>query len=134
MQPLRGGRALGLDVKEFERIDQPDGGARLAVAFRAAPDRVRQALAAVPAQPGLRAGTEVGEREDGVGGLRCHLRGSGAGTGSIAGSLSFRGVEPLPAMRVCAAPASTRIVRSASRPAPARPAIASRTSLRASIT
>lgn len=102
--PGRGGRALGLDIKEFERIDQADGGVRLAVAFRAAPDRVRQALAGAPAHPGPRAGAEVGEREDGVGELHCRLRGADGATGSIAGSLSFRGVEPVPAMRVCAAP------------------------------
>lgn len=103
--PARGGRVLGLEVKEFERVDQADGGAWLAVAFRGSPERVRQALERVPAQPGLLPGTEVGEREDGVGELRCALRGEpGRPAGSISGTLSFRGVEPLPAMRVCAAP------------------------------
>ncbi|MBX3724682.1 MAG: hypothetical protein KF823_02045 [Xanthomonadales bacterium] len=103
--PARGGRALGLEIKEFERVDQADGGAWLSVAFRSNPERVRQAVAGAPAQPGLLPGTEVGDREDGVGELRCSLRGvPGQASGSISGSLSFRGVEPLPAMRVCAAP------------------------------
>lgn len=102
--PPRGARALGLEIKEFERVDRADGGALVTVAFRAPPERLRAAVAAAGSPGGLREGARVGEREDGVGELSCPLSGTGQGAGSIAGTLSFRGVEPLPAMRVCAAP------------------------------
>jgi hypothetical protein len=99
--------AFGARLREFVLADDGQGGRLLAVAFTEAPARLAPAIersrqAAVPDSP-LRA-ARIGEREDGVAELLCTLAGPGAGTGSIAGALDFRGMQPVPAMRVCAAP------------------------------
>ncbi len=104
-----GGRAsaFGQPVKEFNLVRGTDGAATLQIVFTSTPGRMtplleRERAAAVEGQPLSRA--EWGQREDGVAELRCNITGTGSGLGSISGRLDFRGVEPMPAMRVCAAP------------------------------
>lgn len=100
-------QAFGQRVKEFNLVRGSRDQALLQVVFTTAPARLqstfeRERAAAATDQP--LANAEWGEREDGVAELRCQVPGTGTGAGSIAGTVSFRGVEPVPAMRVCAAP------------------------------
>lgn len=99
-------QVLGSRVQEFTLSQTGDGGATLSVALSGSPEQVEAALAR--SQPATEAGPPgqrgVGLREDGVAELHCRLPGALGDTGSIAGRLDFRGVEPVPAMRVCAAP------------------------------
>jgi len=99
--------AFGVPVKEFNLAQDADGGAILSVAFHEPPSRLQPQLDR--ARSGLEAtaplaSAMIEEREDGVAELRCAISGHGNGVGAIAGRLDFRGVRPLPAMRVCAAP------------------------------
>ena len=102
--------AFGRPVKEFNVIHAADGGKLLQVAFNDAPATLEPALAharqgAGGSGPLMTA--EVGTREDGVAEIRCRVEGHRGSTGSIAGTLDFRGVTPVPPMRVCAAPVRT---------------------------
>ncbi|MCK9489724.1 MAG: hypothetical protein M0Q42_10085 [Xanthomonadales bacterium] len=102
-------QVLGSRVQEFTLSQTRDGGATLSVALAGRPADVQARLAQSqtdPAQefPGSR---EVGLREDGIAELNCQRSGAHGSTGAIAGTLDFRGVQPVPAMRVCAAPVST---------------------------
>lgn len=102
--------AFGRKVKEFNVIHGADGGKLLQVAFNDSPATLEPALAqarqgAGAAGPLMTA--EVGTREDGVAEIRCRIDGHRGSTGSIAGTLDFRGVTPVPPMRVCAAPVRT---------------------------
>lgn len=104
-----GGRAMafGRSVKEFLHVHSADGATTLSVVFNDPPNRIETLLAkARETTPGntLLATARVDEREDGVAELRCTVPGSRSATGSLAGRLDFRGVQPIPAMRVCAAP------------------------------
>lgn len=98
--------AFGASVKEFNRARAADGRTTLSVAFTEPPSRLepRVRRAREEASSSMLATAVVDEREDGVAELRCSVGGSSHTTGAIAGTLDFRGVEPLPAMRVCAAP------------------------------
>ena len=104
-----GGRATAFAqaVKEFNLVRDTRGGATLQVAFTGSPGRLtpvleRERSAADAGQPLSQASWD--QREDGVAELHCTVQGAGSGFGAISGRLDFRGVEPLPAMRVCAAP------------------------------
>lgn len=99
--------AFGRPVKEFNVIHGADGSKMVQVAFNDSPATLEPALAqarqgAGGAGPLMTA--EVGQREDGVAEVRCRIEGDRGATGSIAGTLDFRGVSPVPPMRVCAAP------------------------------
>jgi hypothetical protein len=100
-------RAFGHRVGEFTLADDGQGRRLLAVAFTEPPARVAAAIerarSAAAADSPLRS-AELGEREDGVAELRCAQAGIDHATGAIAGALDFRGMQPVPAMRVCAAP------------------------------
>lgn len=100
-------RAFGHRIGEFTLADDGRGGRLLAVAFTEPPARltaaIERARSAAAVDSPLR-NAELGEREDGVAELRCAQSGAGVGTGAIAGTLDFRGMQPVPAMRVCAAP------------------------------
>lgn len=93
---------IGAPVKEFTLSQPGDGSASLAVALNAPTARIEKALADRQTEASDDA-IGVDQREDGAAELRCQLLASSDHTGSISGRLSFRGVEPLPAMRVCAA-------------------------------
>lgn len=105
-------RAFGQAVKDFNLVQHT--AARhglLSVAFTGAVQRLGPALDRAreglePEHPLIAAAIE--RREDGVAELQCRTaRSAGAqAAGSISGDLHFRGVEPMPAMRVCAAPVS----------------------------
>lgn len=99
--------AFGLRVRDFTLAEDGRGGRLLAVAFALPPSglepAVERARAGSPAASPLTT-SRIGEREDGVAELLCSLRSGGAGTGAIAGALDFRGMQPVPPMRVCAAP------------------------------
>lgn len=101
-------RALGAQVREFERARQADGGVILSVVLNASPGslqkRFGQALGSVDQASSMHA--ELDTREDGRAELRCRLPGGRSPQGAIAGALDFRGQQPLPAMRVCATPVS----------------------------
>lgn len=104
--------AFGEAVREYSVARRADGSVKLSVAFTQPPDRIERAVAAsrasAPAGSPLST-SSVGQREDGIGELQCSTAGKRASTGSIAGQLDFRGVAPVPPMRVCAAPvADTR--------------------------
>lgn len=106
----QGGRlqVLGSRVQEFTLNQTRDGGATLSVALAAQPADIQARLERSQAVPDQQpAGNrEVGLREDGIAELHCQVPGAHGDTGAIAGQLDFRGVEPVPAMRVCAAPVS----------------------------
>ena len=98
--------AFGETVKEFNRVHAADGQRTLQVVFDKPPSAIEAIVAGARNAPGASEAlslSSVTEREDGVAELRCAIGGSGERTGSIAGTLDFRGVEPVPAMRVCAA-------------------------------
>lgn len=100
--------AFGERLRDFSVAERPGGARVAAMAFAASPAAVerrvaRERVAAATATTPL-AAAEIVEREDGSGELLCRTAASGSGTGRIAGSLDFRGVQPVPAMRVCAAP------------------------------
>lgn len=103
-----GGRArgLGVPVLEFELAGHADGSRVLAVTLRSTPEHVRARLPADTSDAGLV--VELDAREDGRAELRCHLPGDRPAHGSIAGTLDFRGLHPVPAMRVCATAVSRR--------------------------
>ena len=90
-------------VREFTLSQPGDDSASLAVALSAPTARIEKALADRHATAASGDGASVDEREDGAAELRCQRAASASHEGSISGRLSFRGVEPLPAMRVCAA-------------------------------
>jgi hypothetical protein len=98
--------AFGHRIGEFTLAQDGRGTRVLSVAFTEAPARVRPALERAQANAGvdspLREG-RIGEREDGVAELQCTLAGPSVAAGAIAGALDFRGMQPVPAMRVCAA-------------------------------
>lgn len=99
--------AFGHSVREFNLVREPDGATVLSVAFRAGPSRLEHALKqaqSMASGPAPIATANVEPREDGVAELRCVVPGSGGNRGAIAGSLDFRGMQPIPPMRVCAAP------------------------------
>lgn len=102
------GRGIAFDqrVHEFNLTRQANGGAVLAVAFSSATaalaPRVEREKTLASGQPLAEARIE--QREDGVAELLCRVAGTRGDVGSIAGQLDFRGVQPIPAMRVCAAP------------------------------
>lgn len=100
-------RAFGHRVGEFTLADDGQGGRLLAVAFGDPPARVAAAIERARSSAATGSplhGADLGEREDGVAELRCAQAGAGVATGAIAGALDFRGMQPVPAMRVCAAP------------------------------
>jgi hypothetical protein len=103
--------AFGSTVKEFNRVRTADGRTLLSVAFTQPPSRIEplvaRARSGLADTPSALSTAVVDQREDGVAELRCNIGGTGDGSGAIAGNLDFRGVEPLPAMRVCAAPVRT---------------------------
>lgn len=95
--------AFSAPVKEFTLSHAGGGAVSLSVALAAPTSRIERALAnrdpdAAPDE------ILVEQREDGAAELRCRLDGVADNNASISGNLSFRGVSPLPAMRVCAAP------------------------------
>ncbi len=95
--------AFGAPVKEFTLSQPGDGSASLSVALNAPTARIEKALADRRAAAPAGDDAGVDQREDGAAELRCQRAASTDHDGSISGRLSFRGVEPLPAMRVCAA-------------------------------
>ncbi len=94
---------LGAAVREFTLSQPGDGSASLAVALSAATARIEKALAERQTVEPAAGVISVDQREDGAAELRCQRAASASHDGAISGRLSFRGVEPLPAMRVCAA-------------------------------
>lgn len=98
---------FGKRIREFTLADDGQGGRLLAVAFTEPPSRVAAALQRAQNDAGMDSplhAARIGEREDGVAELQCAQAGRGAATGALAGALDFRGMQPVPAMRVCAAP------------------------------
>lgn len=100
-------RAFGHHIREFNLVRTPDGGAILSVAFAKKPSQIEPTIErarseAAREQPLFDAVLE--QREDGIAELRCVVAGNRGLNGSIAGVLDFRGVHPIPPMRVCAAP------------------------------
>ena len=106
----QGGRAqvLGRRVQDFTLSPTRDGGATLSVALAASPSDVQARLDRSQAEPeaAFIGSLQLGLREDGIAELQCQAPGAHGDTGAISGRLDFRGVEPVPAMRVCAAPES----------------------------
>lgn len=101
--------AFGMPVKEFNLAKDSDGSGILSVAFNEPPSRLQplldKARDSTIGDVGSPLSTAViDEREDGVAELRCSIGGRGDGVGAIAGTLDFRGMQPIPGMRVCAAP------------------------------
>lgn len=101
-------RVLGAQVREFERARQADGSVILSVVLNANPGSLQQRFERVLGSSDLARSlhAELDSREDGRAELRCRLAGDRSPHGAIAGSLDFRGQQPLPAMRVCATPVS----------------------------
>jgi hypothetical protein len=98
------GTAFGQRVRDFVVAIDSEG-RLLSVAFAGTPARIAPLVErARTGAPTLLASAELGQREDGVAELRCRRTDGRQGPGAITGLLDYRGVQPVPAMRVCAAP------------------------------
>lgn len=98
--------AFGHRVREFHLVREPNGATVLAVAFLVGPSHVEPALKKAQSRTSDQeplATATVYTREDGVAELKCTVPGHLGHRGAIAGDLNFRGMQPIPAMRVCAA-------------------------------
>ncbi len=101
-------RAFGAAVRDFELAQQADGSRILSVVLDARPAAVRTTGRNDAAADSPDVQIEVDTREDGRAEVRCRLPGTLPPHGAVAGTLDFRGEQPVPAMRVCA----TRVDRS----------------------
>lgn len=100
-------RAFGTPVREFELARQADGSRILSVVLNSGPAAVRPKVPeGVSTDTGMH--VELDTREDGRAEVRCRMAGDLPPHGSVAGTLDFRGQQPVPAMRVCATPVDRR--------------------------